>query len=57
MLFFLLVTQICLYTVVKLLGCVVAHLLLTVIDRSGLNDDRQVSARTDRNIMAHYLVA
>ena len=37
--------------------CVVAHLLLTVVDCRRLNDNRQISARTDRNRMADKLFA
>ena len=41
----------------RLLGRIVAHLLLTVIDCCSLYDDGQVPARTDRQGMADYLIA
>ena len=35
----------------------VSHLLLSVVDSRCLNDDRQVTARTDRKRMAYHLIS
>ena len=54
---FLLVAKVCLYAVVQLLSRIVSHLLLTIVNGCGLYDDGQVSARTDRDVMADHLIA
>ena len=54
---FLLIAKVCLYAVVQFLSRIVSHLLLTIVNSCGLYNDGQVSARTDRDIMADHLIA
>ena len=49
--------NICLNTLVKLLSRIIAHLLLSVVDSSRLNDNCQITSRPNRKRMADDLIA
>src|SRR5699024_9302573 len=55
-LFIAFLRNIFLYSLIQFFRRVITHLLLSVVNRRGLYDDRQITARTDRQRMTYDLV-
>ena len=49
--------QVFLNSLVKFLSRIVTHLFLSVVDCGGLNNNRKITARTDRNAVAYHTIS
>ena len=56
MVLFFIAANTLLHSAIQLLSCIIAHLLLSVVNSCRLYNDRQVPARTDRNRMTGHFI-